>query len=101
MGQPLPLPERIPKPNDIQILSLLHMGLELDLENDSEQFIKYELPIGWRMVDCSEKQDMPDFYIIDHKKMKRISISGSWKGLHDNELILRILKDFQITLYEL
>ena len=103
MGVPMPLPERIPMPNDEQHLLLKSMGIEIIVpENDTEQkqqYVKYKLPEGWKMVDSSWRRDLPDFYIIDDESKKRISIFGSWKGSYDNELRLRILRDDQIELY--
>uniref|UniRef100_A0A6C0C6X5 Uncharacterized protein n=1 Tax=viral metagenome TaxID=1070528 RepID=A0A6C0C6X5_9ZZZZ len=95
MGQPLPLPERIPLPDDEDMLEFKKMGIEIVPEDPPQQYVKYKLPIGWKTVDSSYRQDLPCFYIIDHENMKRISIHGAWKGTYDNELSLHVLSEIE------
>src|SRR5947207_1455911 len=98
MGQPLPLPERIPNVHGEQRYKLSAMGIEIvDTDN---QYVHYKLPVGWKMVDSSWRQDLPDFFIIDDKNMTRVSIHGAWKGTYDNRLELTILEGKHIKLYE-
>jgi hypothetical protein len=63
-------------------------------------YVRYTLPQGWRMVDNSFRQDLPEFYIIDADNMKRVSISGAWKGAYDNDLSLHVLKGDSIKAYK-
>ncbi len=115
MGQQLPLPERIPMPNDEQLQQLNEIGCTIILDavitdntnnttntkpSRPSEYVKYNLPSGWKMVDSSWRRDLPDFYIIDDKQMKRVSISGSWKGAYDNKLRLRVYSGEEIKFYE-
>lgn len=93
MGQPLPLPERIPLPNDERTkIALAEAGVRLHAE-DNARYVKYTLPEGWRLVDDSWRQDLPDYYLLDAENMKRFSIFGSWKGAYDNALRIRVIKE--------
>lgn len=93
MGQPLPLPERIPKPNPDTIRgrellgALKQAGITIDASPG--EYVRYTLPHGWRMVDDSWRQDLPNFYIVDNTNMLRFSVTGAWKGSYDNELNLK------------
>ena len=105
MGQPLPLPERIPNPMTHQLVSLNQMGINIikDLKNDTKTlmpYVKYTLPEGWRMVCESWRQDLPVYYIVDDSDMRRVKVSGCWKGTYDNSLRLCILEGVDITKYE-
>lgn len=91
MGQLLPLPERIPAPTGSQKFQLSEMGiLILDDQNPSTnpppEYVRYSLPTGWKMVDKSWRQDLPNFVIVDTDDMIRVTIQGSWKGSYDNTL---------------
>lgn len=87
MGQPLPLPERIPRPDSKkQMAELEEAGVIL--EDSTERYVGYTMPKGWKMVDDSWREDLPQFYIVDDKNMARFSIHGSWKGTYDNALTL-------------
>jgi len=90
MGQTLPLPERIPKPNTKTLTEMKVCGIIV--EDADEEYVTYTLPKGWKMVDSSWREDLPDFYIIDSSDMKRFCISGSWKGTYDNKLNIRSVK---------
>jgi len=80
------------------------MGIEVVdtdiLTMGQDQYVHYKLPIGWKTVDNSWRQDLPEFLIIDNNNMTRVSISGAWKGAYDNHLTLIILEGKQIKLYE-
>lgn len=107
MGQVLPLPRRIPNPNAEQKLQLKEMGIETEQECDDtasgdppkKDYVTYTLPAGWKMVNNSWREDLPDFFIIDENKMKRVSIRGSWKETYDNDIRLCILKGKDIELF--
>ncbi len=92
MGQSLPLPERIPIPNDTQLEQLNKMGCTVIEDDDCRpsNYVKYILPSGWKMVDGSYRTEAPIFFIIDDKQMKRASIRGKWTGTFDNHLSLYI-----------
>ena len=85
MGQPLPLPERIPVPSQKTLTAMTACGIQLDQESQSV-YREYTLPTGWKMVDNSWRQDLPEYYIVDELGLTRFCISGSWKGSYDNEL---------------
>jgi hypothetical protein len=92
MGQPLPLPEKIPRPNlesenGRKLMNELKQ-VGITLEDSTEAYVRYTLPEGWKMVDDSWREDLPRFYILDQKDMMHFSIQGSWKGTYDNELTL-------------
>ena len=90
MGQSLPLPERIPVPSDNDTELMKEMGFKFG--EIVEDHIKYVLPEKWTLKNSSSREDLPNWYFVDEKNMKRIQISGSWKGSYDNELNLRILE---------
>jgi hypothetical protein len=87
MGQEMPLPERIPVPaskEDRQHLAT--MGIVL---ND-EKYSTYTLPTGWSLHDDSTSANFPKYSIVDPDNHIRVSISGYWKGSHENQLYLTI-----------
>ena len=92
----LPLPKRIPMPDDEQLLDLQRMGITI-VEEDTgpdNAYVAYTLPKGWEMVDATEgRKDLPKFYIIDDESMIRVVIRGVWKGSYHNELSLYIRYD--------
>ena len=91
MGQPLPLPERIPKPSPKDETELNQMGITI---GESEtKYVTYTMPEGWRMVDDSWREDLPEFYILDTEDMKRVSIYGQWKGYGSDRLRLSIIDE--------
>lgn len=104
MGQVLPLPSRIPRPNAKQLEKLHALGIKPDLEETEEnkketrlcKYVRYTLPEGWKMVDNSWREDLPDFYIVDSTLKGRVHISGAWKGSYDNELRLYVLDEPKI-----
>lgn len=90
MGLALPLPERIPAPKGDQEKQLNEMGIAIISDRGDDGCVFYALPSGWQMVDASWRADLPYFYILDNDRMKRVSISGSWKGAYDNNLRMEI-----------
>lgn len=47
-------------------------------------FFRYKLPLArYRMVDMSQREDIPDFAILDEKDQIRASVTGAWKGAYD------------------
>ena len=66
MGQdhphPLPLPQRIPNPSEDQKKSMDECGIKI---TSSGEFVEYDLPSGWEMVDNSTRRDLPQFFIVD------------------------------------
>lgn len=57
-------------------------------DNPGHEYLTYTLPTGWKMVDDSQRRDLPNFHIVDNEEMVRFSIHGGWKGTYDNELHL-------------
>jgi len=94
MGIALPLPDRIPLPNNKQLLLLNEMGINIE-NNESEQYVKYSLPFDWQMINSSVDPDLPNFYIIDDKYNKRVNIRGTWRGSYDNNLNLYIFNNIE------
>jgi hypothetical protein len=100
MGQVLPLPERIPRPNPNTdegkkiIKAFNKFGIEF--EDTQELYITYKLPNGWRTIDDSRREDLPQYYIVDDTNMVQFFIGGSWKGTYDNNLYMEQV-DFPYT----
>lgn len=92
MGQPMPLPERIPRPSDEVATAFTECGIVCDL-NTSDKYVTYTLPEGWSIVDDSYREDLPIFHIIDAANMIRFSVSGAWKGTYDNILHINKVKE--------
>ena len=87
MGQPLPLPKRVPKPlTEFMAQALLSAGIILNCNEDTEKYVEYTLPKGWCMVDNSWREDLPCFHILDEKGLIRFNVSGSWKGSCEDEI---------------
>jgi hypothetical protein len=87
MGQPLPLPKRIPFPPTKQVKdALLKEGVILELDDEGAEFVQYKLPAEWSMVDNSAREDMPEFHIVDNHNMIHFTISGIWKESYDNHI---------------
>ena len=99
MGQPLPLPEKIPRPTDAQNESLKQMGIIVDLDGQDPDvtppYVTYKLPNEWKIVNRSWRNDLPIYYIVDDQNKRRVSICGAWKGTYDNELNMYILSDLK------
>lgn len=89
--------QRIPMPDESQYEELVKMGVEI-IVGDGSKYVEYTLPDGWKMVDDSWRQDLPNYYIIDASNMKRVSIRGSWKQTYDNDIALYIIEN--PTLFE-
>jgi hypothetical protein len=88
MGQMMPLPSRIPEPTTKQLAKLTEMGVTIGEKN--EGYVRYTMPSGWKMVDQSWREDLPNFAMVDTDGNIRVTINGSWKGTYDNELHMRI-----------
>lgn len=100
MGQSMPLPKRIPRP-DIKTESgrevaaaLEKAGIHLEEEHtdtkSNDKYALYTMPVGWKMVDDSLRQDLPNFYIVDDKNMQRFNVAGVWKETYDNDLWIEV-----------
>jgi hypothetical protein len=92
MGQPLPLPQRIPRLNlesdeGKKLLQALS-NVGITLEESTECYVRYTMPSSWKMVDDSLRQDLPRFHMVDEKNLIHFTVSGSWKGSYDNKLQL-------------
>ena len=88
MGAALPLPERIPYPNEETLRAMKADGINVHEKTSESKYVTYSLPPGWKMVDDSLRQDIPVYYILDEQDMRRYSVKGSWKEIHENELFL-------------
>lgn len=58
MGQPLPLPERIPLPRDQKDIEKLE-SYGISFKNKDEKYVEYILPEGWKLIDDSRYSDSP------------------------------------------
>jgi hypothetical protein len=93
MGQPLPLPNKIPMPTYEQKKSLTDMRIFVVGRTetiDDLLFVNYILPSKWKIVDDSWKVEHPIFYIIDNDNFVRVRICGSWNGAEKNYLNITI-----------
>lgn len=86
MGQPLPLPKRIPFPDNETRELMKDAGINFS-ETDSS-YVSYTLLIGWRLVDHNHRSDLPSWKCVDNNDMVRFTVTGSWKETYDNELYL-------------
>ena len=84
-GKPLPLPRRIPRPSNAVSEKLQSCNIIVN-DNPKSEYLTYTLPDGWKMVDDSWREDLPEFRIIDHQEMIHFTISGAWKGTYDNKI---------------
>lgn len=91
MGQPLPLPERIPRPDDETSIILQKHGIQVH-EELNEKYLLYTLPEGWKIVDRSHRHDLPCFYFVDANNNVHFAIQGAWKGTYDNQLEIYAIK---------
>ena len=87
MGQPLPLPERIPRPNETMLKSMQQSNIQVNMSDESS-YVTYTLPSGWNIVNASWRQDLPNWHIIDEHNIIQYSISGAWKETYDNDIKL-------------
>jgi|ERR1700761_5692051 len=88
--QPLPLPERIPLPDNKNLeIELLFTGIQIIIDETEEEelttihkpkYVRYKLPDKWNIVDASIRSDIPRFYIIDVDQNIRVTMTGEWKG---------------------
>lgn len=96
----LPIPYHIPNPDIHQKYLLNKFGIKLIDATINDSYVKYELPLGWSMVDDSKQANMPMFYIVDSKRYIRVLIYGTWNGNCDNDLRIRIIPKNESKLYE-
>jgi hypothetical protein len=75
MGQALPLPERIPRPNEEQSIQLRKKGI-VCLLADPCQYVTYTLPQGWQMLDRGQSVEKPHFVVVDTNYAIHLSIWG-------------------------
>jgi hypothetical protein len=94
MGQPLPLPNRIPQPTGYVASEFDKMGIKY--ETGDEKYVSYTLPDGWSMKDKSWREDLPNFAIVDTDGMIRAVVSGSWKETYDNRLSINIPDELEL-----
>lgn len=85
MGQPLPLPERVPAVGNRERQALAECGVIVE-DSERERYVCYTLPEGWRMVDISTHPARPDWLIVDNEDNIRFKICGFWQGGYDDML---------------
>jgi hypothetical protein len=98
MGQQLPLPERIPRPNTLQSQQLLEMGIQCANDVDTKdqtdkkdaKYVDCVLPEGWRWEDDTQYEHSQLWRIVDNDGFIRATVNGCWKGAYDNELFLKV-----------
>ncbi len=92
MGQieAMPLPARIPVPTSQQKLRLEEMGIEIVDSVENNRYVSYLMPKGWRMIDNSEREDTPLFFMVDNENMIRVTVWGNWKGDYNSKLWISI-----------
>jgi hypothetical protein len=88
MGQPLPLPERIPLPHEHERKSMIEKGFTFGEKKEIEGkwFTNYTLPDGWRFVDNSRRHDLPHWVFVGSDNMVYYAVCGAWKGTYDNDI---------------
>lgn len=105
MRRYLPLPYRIPRPGVEQATKLGHLGISIYPEEPADQFVRFGLPPGWKIVNDSPQPSSPSFYIIDETRLIRVAIYGTWYESFyesdDNNLSLRVLEETDIKRYDL
>jgi hypothetical protein len=89
MGQPLPLPERIPRP-DANVAEALKQDSIIVNDEIDQEYLTYKLPAGYSMVDDSCREDLPCFHIINQSSEILFTVHGTWKGSYDNHLSIKI-----------
>lgn len=89
----MPLPKLVPVPETDMLTALLGMDIIVNVWECGEaltvngtSYVKYSLPSGWRMMDNSQRADLPLFHVVDEKGMTRATVHGSWKVAYDNDL---------------
>lgn len=85
MGQPMPLPERVPLPGDSYMAKDV-TGWGIKFSDEKDGYATMTLPEGWTFNDISWREDLPKWVIVDANNMIRASVSGAWKGAYDNRL---------------
>lgn len=95
MGQPLPLPEKIPVPSKQDKQSMLDKGFTFgEIEKTQYgDFVTYSMPEKWKFVNNSWREDLPNWEFVAPDNKVYFSVNGSWKGTYDNELYLISLQE--------
>lgn len=96
MGQLLSLPQKIPSPNQECREEMIKNGFQFSYGDEGKDFISYQLPKGWKIVNHSWTQDLPEWYFLDSENMKRFIIFGSPKETYDSKLKINIIKNPEI-----
>jgi hypothetical protein len=96
MGQPLPLPERIPRPSDDILCEMNKFGISIhddptDGYEGRDLFVKYTLPAGWNMVNGSKTTSSIKYFIMDENNKAHFQITGAWGNFLGDELDIEIL----------
>lgn len=101
-SQPLPLPLRVPIPTSQILNELKQVGVILNNDaisvssrstyKSNGQYVTYSLPTGWQMVNDSEREDIPWYYLLDQEKKKRFRIQGQWKG-YDSDYLMWFIEE--------
>ena len=91
MGQPLPLPDRIPRPDTQLTEKMKEIGFTIS-DDENERYVRYTMPSGWRLENHSWREDLPEYYFVDEKNIAMISVNGCWKGSYDNKLSIQMIK---------
>lgn len=89
MGQALPLPERIPIPDQTQRVSLEAMGFTFG-NTPIEGYLPIAFPSGYHWHNNSWREDLPEWYILNSENLAVVCVEGSWKGSYDNKLELYV-----------
>lgn len=87
MGQAMPLPERIPRPCEKELEILKALGFNI---GEGEDYVPLVLPQGYRWVDNSPREDLPDWYIVNDENLAVVEVYGNWKGTFWDRLQLHV-----------
>ena len=79
------LPQLIPRPSTEEYIKLTGMGITVELDNDCS-YCPYTLPNNWKMLDNTQRADLPKFSIVDQDSILRVVIRGVWRGWEDHEI---------------
>ena len=85
MGQPLPLPERIPVPKDTCKNKLEELGFTFNIQ-EGKDLCFYTMPDGYSFIDNSKRRDVPEWFFVDSEGMARAQVCGAWKETYDNDI---------------
>ncbi len=88
MGAMMPLPERVPCPDEQQRDDLESMGFIVG--NEDNTYVTLTLPEGMEWRSIGHREDFPDWHVVSKEEKAFVHVSGSWKGTYDNHLNLRV-----------